>query len=255
MVALFNTLLFNPFYNGLLFLIGIIPGGDVGVAVILLTIVVKLVLFSLSYKSIKTQVKIKELEPEIQKIREEYKDDKQQQAMKTMAFYRENDINPFSSFLTILIQIPVILALYFLFVRGGLPEVNTDILYSFVRVPEMVSMSFIGLVDISQKSIVLALLAGLTQFFQARLLIPKKQKKKAADGSSSLKDDFAHSMQLQMRYVLPVFIVFIAYNFAAAVALYWTASNLFAIGQELFVRRRLRNQEALKEERKGATEG
>lgn len=236
---LFHTVLYNPFYNGLIFLISIIPRGDVGVAVILLTIVVKLALFSLSYKSIQTQIKIKELEPALRAIKEKHKDDKQEQALKTMALYKEKKVNPFSSFLVILIQIPVILALYLVFSRGGLPTINHAILYSFIPAPAVISTRFLGLIDIFHKSLILAVLAGVSQFFQAKLLIPAREKQPPGS-ASSLGDDFAHSMQLQMKYVLPAMIGFIAYRLAAAVALYWTVSNVFAIGQEMFVGRRMR---------------
>lgn len=240
---LFHALLYNPFYNGLIFLISIIPYGDVGVAVISLTIVVKLALFSLSYTSIQTQIKMKELEPELQALKEKYKDDKQQQAMKTMALYKEKKINPFSSFVVVLVQIPIILALYLVFAHGGLPEIDQSLLYSFTPIPTAVSTHFLGRIDIFHKSIILAVLAGVSQFFQAKLLMPAP-KKKLPGATSSFGDDFAHSMQLQMRYVLPAVIGFIAYRLAAAVALYWSVSNVFAIGQELFVRRRMKMRQA-----------
>lgn len=245
-IAAFYAFLYNPFYNGLIFFISVIPRGDVGVAVAALTIVVKLALFSLSYRSIQAQIAIKELTPELNAIKERYKDDKQQQALKTMALYREKKINPFSSFLVLLLQIPVILALYLIFSRGGLSVINHEILYSFTPLPERLSTMFLGLVDISGKSIILALLAGISQFFQAKLLMPPRRKRESGV-ATSLSEDFAHSMQLQMQYVLPVVIVFIAYKFSAAVALYWTISNIFSIGQELFVRRRMRMREARKQ--------
>src|SRR3989344_3766047 len=113
--ALFNTLLYEPFYNGLIFLVSIIPGGDVGIAVILLTIAVKLALFSVSYRSIQSQVTMRELEPEVQRIKEQYKNDRQQQGVRMMELYKQHKINPFAGFLLLFVQIPVILALYFVF--------------------------------------------------------------------------------------------------------------------------------------------
>ena len=152
----FNTVFFNPIYNGLIFLLDVVPFIDVGIAVILVTVVVKLVLFPFSLKMVKTQLAVKALEPEITKLKETHKKDKQEQAKQTMALYKEKGVNPFSGFLLILIQIPVIFALYWVFLRGGLPEINVDILYSFTPIPENINMNFLGLIDVSQKCIVCA---------------------------------------------------------------------------------------------------
>jgi len=234
---LFYTILFEPLYNGLIFLISIVPYADVGIAVILLTVIVKIILLPLSIKAVKTQVLVKELDPELQGIREKYKNNKQEQAQKTMALYREKGINPFSSFLLLLIQIPIILALYWVFFRGGLPLINEEFLYSFVSVPDMVNMEFLGLIEVSGRSIFLALLAGITQFFQVRLTLPKMKPRKE---NPTFKEDLARSFQMQMKYVLPVIVVVISYTISAAVALYWATSNIFAIGQELLIIRRIR---------------
>jgi len=230
--AIFNSAIYNPLYNGLIFLIDILPTVDVGVAIIVFTIFVKLVLFPLAQKAVKTQIAMKRIDPELKSIREKHKDDKQTQATKTMELYQENKINPFSSIIVILIQLPIIFGLYFIFLRGGLPNVDTSILYSFVGVPEQIRMTLFGIFDISGRSFVLAILAGATQFFQIRLTMPKSETKIG----ESLRGDIAHSMQLQMRYVMPVIIAVIAYTLSAAIALYWTVSNLFTLGQEIYLR-------------------
>ncbi len=238
--SIFNTLLYDPLYNTLVFLISVIPGGDAGIAVILLTILVKLALFSLSYKSIKAMVKQRALEPEVRRIKERHKDNTQEQAVAVMAFYKEQGVNPFAGLLVILIQIPVILALYFVFLRGGFPEINSDLLYSFTPLPERINMVFLGILDLSSKSILMALLAGISQFFQALFMSPIAPATPKPDEKPSFKDDLARSMHLQMKYVLPVIVGIFAYTLPAAIGLYWTTSNLFTIGQELFVRKRLK---------------
>ncbi len=237
--TLFNALIYNPFYNLFVVLLKVIPGGDVGVAVILLTFFVKLVLFPTSIKSIKTQLKMRTIEPQISELKERYKDDKATQAARIMELYKKENINPFSSFLMLFIQIPVIFGLYFIFSRGGLPAIHTETLYSFNTVPEQVSMLFLGFLDISKKSLILALLAGITQFVQAQMLTPPQQQKSE---KASIREDLARSMSLQMKYVFPVVIVFIASRFAAAVALYWVSSNIFSIVQEMYVRRNFRKE-------------
>jgi|TARA_Y100000310_G_scaffold122869_2_gene121611 YidC/Oxa1 family membrane protein insertase len=239
MIELFNTLIFDPLYNGLIFLVSVVPFADVGIAVILLTILVRIILFPLSLKATRTQMLVRGLEPELTKIKEKYKKDKQEQAKQTMALYKEKKINPFSSFLFIFIQIPIILGLYWVFFRGGLPEVNVDILYSFISTPELINMEFLGLVDVSERNIILALLAGITQFFQAKLSLPPLKKRSQ---NPSLKDDLARSFHMQMRYILPIIVVVIAYTISAAIAIYWTTSNLFSIGQEIFVRHQMKKE-------------
>ncbi|MFC1730965.1 YidC/Oxa1 family membrane protein insertase [candidate division KSB1 bacterium] len=238
---MFSTVIYNPLYNSLIFLIGHVPYADVGIAVILLTIAVKLLLLPLAHTAIRSQIMMNTIKPEIEAIREKYKKDKQEQAKQTMSLYKEKKINPFAMIVPLIIQIPIIFGLYWVFLRGGLPEVNIDLLYSFIPIPETVNMQFISFVDMGGKSIVLALLAGITQFIHTRISFPKLEVK---NNEQSFKNDLAKSMHIQMRYVLPVIVGVISYTISAAVALYWTTSNTFAIMQEIFVRRRLlRNAE------------
>ena len=239
MFTLYHTLVYQPLYNGLVFLIDVLPWADVGLAVVILTVLVKLVLFPLSRKSILTQVQMKALEPALAEIRTKYKDDKQTQAQKTMALYKDKKINPFGGIVVILIQFPIIIGLYSIFLRSGLPTITADLLYSFVSFPSVVNMHFLGVVDIGHKSVWLALIAAATQYFQIRFAIPTASSTPAVKGvQPSFKDDLARSMQVQMKYVFPVMVFFISYNILSAVALYWTVSNLFAIGQEIVVRRK-----------------
>jgi YidC/Oxa1 family membrane protein insertase len=237
--TIWNTLFYNPIYNGLIYLLDVVPFIDVGIAVILVTIIVKLILFPFSLKMVKTQLAVKALEPDINKLKEEHKKDKQEQARQTMALYKEKGVNPFSGFLLILIQIPVIFALYWVFLKGGFPEINMDILYSFIATPEKINMNFLGLIDVAQKSLLLAFFAGATQYFQIKFSLPPM---KARGDNSSLKEDLARSFHIQMRFVMPIIVFAIAYAISAAVALYWTTSNLFAIGQEIYVRKKIKNK-------------
>lgn len=241
---LFHIFFYNPIYNGLIFLVSYFSWMDLGVAVILITIIVKLILFPLAKKSIQTQIKIKEAEPLINEAKEKYKDNREAQAKEIMGIYKENEINPFASFFLVLIQLPILFALYFVFLRGGLPEINTEILYSFVNIPDSINVIFLGLIDITGKSFVLAALAGISQFFQIKLVMPKIEPKKNGE-KNTLKDDLVKNMQLQMRYIMPVFIFFFAYGLLSAVALYWTTSNLFMIGQELYIRKNIKNKKQI----------
>lgn len=238
MSFVWHTFFFDPIYNGLVFFIDTIPGGDVGLSIIAITVLVKFVLLPLSLKASRMQKVVKELEPKLAEIKEKHKGDREALARATMDVYREAGINPFSGILLMFIQIPIIIALYFSVYSGGgvaLPGINVDLLYSFIPSPETVDMIFLGFVDIAAKSIPLALLAGITQFIHAHLSMPALEPRKE---TSDMKADFARSMNLNMRYVLPVLIAVIAYTLSASIALYFTVSNLFAIAQELFIRRR-----------------
>lgn len=239
---LFNTALYNPIYNLLVFLIDVIPGGDVGLAVVFLTIIVKLVLFPVSLGAVRTQMKMRLVEPELKDIQEKYKDKKEELALKTFEVYKRNKINPFSSIIILFIQIPVIFALYFA-IWKGLPVIKTDVLYSFVPNPDKISMNFLGLIDVSQSKVfILALIAGVTQFFQAKLAMPvfKKPETKTDSKEISFKDEMMKGMHIQIRYVLPALTFFIAYGLISVIAIYWTISNLFAIGQEYYIRKRIK---------------
>lgn len=234
---MFNTLFYDPLYNALVALINIIPGQNVGLAIVLLTILVKIALLPLSHKSTKSQAKMKEIEPHVQKVRDKHKDNKQLQAQEIMQMYQKHGVNPFSGCFLILLQLPIILALYFVFMRG-LPVINPESLYGFVALPAAISMSFIGF-DLAGKSLILAAAAAIAQYFQMKIAMPDtpKPKPKKPGEKIEFKDELTRNMTSQMRYILPGIIFFVAYTISAAVALYWFVSALFSVGQEWWVRR------------------
>ena len=240
--SIFNAIVYIPLYNGLVYIIAHIPGGDIGLAVIIFTFVVKFILFPLSKAAVVTQLKMKALEPEMAKLKEKTKDNKEEQAKKLLDFYRENNLNPFSSILLLFIQLPIILALAYIFYRGGLPLIHTDLLYSFVSAPAAVNTHFLGLVDVSIRSLPLGIIAGISQFFQVQFSVPKYKAPEGGSTTPNFKDDLAKSMNMQMRYVLPVFVFFISLGVSGAVALYWITSNLFTIAQELYFRKTIKKQ-------------
>ena len=229
----------DPVYNALVFFINVVPGGDVGIAIILVTVLVKLILFPLSKKAVRTQMIMKRLEPRLKEIKDKYKEDKQKQAEQMMLVYKENEINPLSGLGIILIQLPLIFALYWAFYRGGLPVINPEILYSFIDLPSIVNMNFLGMVDMAGRSLLLAAAAGITQYYQISLTLPPIKDRKE---NATLKEDLARSFQLQMKYVMPAFVFVVAYFISAAVALYWLTSNIFGIGQEFVIRKQVREK-------------
>jgi len=229
---IWNTILYQPLLNALAFLVSVIPGGDVGVAVILLTILVKIALFPLSQKSIESQAEMKILGPEISKIKASGAS-KEEQAKQTFDLYKRHNTNPFSGCLLVLIQIPIIFALYFVFYKGL--NFQTDLLYSFIHIPEHANMMFLSILDISKKSLVLAILAGLSQYLQAYFMPQHIPSTNPPGSAVSFSDSFAKSMNMQMKYVFPFVVAFIAYSISGAVALYWITSNLFMAGQQIYV--------------------
>ena len=235
---IYNTFFYNPLYNGLVFLIDVLPGADVGLAVVILTVLVKFVLFPLSQKALKAQASIKLAQKEIEEVKKKYADNRQLLAQEMLTVYKKYNINPFAGFLTLLIQIPVLFALYFIFFRGGLPNINVDILYSFISAPETVNMHFLGIFDVSSRSVVAAILVGVTQFFQARYALAKQE----LPTEAGFKSDFVRGLHIQMKYVFPVIISLIAYSLIAVVSLYWIVSNIFGICQELYLRKRAREE-------------
>ncbi len=229
---LWDFLLFKPLVNLLAFLISIVPGGDVGIAIILLTLLVKIALYPLSQKSIESQGKMAILAPEINKIKESGAS-QEEQARQTFALYKKHKTNPFSGCLLVLIQIPIIFALYYVFLKGI--KFDPSLLYSFIAHPENMNMSFLGFIDIGSKSVFLAILAGLSQYAQAHFM-PKPAP--SSGNSGSFQDSFAKSMHIQMRYVFPFVVAFIAYTISGAIALYWIVSNMFAVGQQIYANKK-----------------
>jgi YidC/Oxa1 family membrane protein insertase len=234
MTNLFHALISTPFYNGFIFLMGSLPFFDAGVIIIIFTVVIKLILLPLSIKSSKAQMQMKKSESDLKAIKEKYKDDKNEQSKKTMEYYKENGINPFSGIFIVIIQLPILIGLYRVFLKSGLPEINTAILYSFVKVPEFVNMTFLHIVNISEKSLILAFIAGVTAYFQISIanstVIPS--------GEGENQNELARAMSTQMKYFFPLLIGFIAYTISSAVALYLITSNIFAIFQEYYIKRR-----------------
>ena len=227
---LWNIILYKPLVNVLAFFVAVIPGGDVGIAVIILTLLVKAALFPLSQRSIENQAKMKLLEPEINSIKKSGAS-KEEQARLTMELYKKHKTNPFSGCLLVLIQIPIIFALYYVFFKGI--TFDSGILYSFVHAPQNINMNFLGILDIGKKSLILAILAGVSQFFQAYYMPKPAASPKNADGKGSFQESFAKSMNMQMKYIFPIVVVFIAYSISGAIALYWITSNIFTIWQQI----------------------
>ncbi len=199
-----------------------------GIAIIILTLLVRFALYPLYTKSVKSQRALQKLQPEIQKIREKYKNEPEKQSKEMMVFYKKNKINPFSGCLPLIIQLPILIALFRVF-QYGLDPSHLDVLYSFISRPETINPLFLGLIDLSVPSLFLAVFAAISQFFQSKMMMVKQNKQKKK------KSDFTNMMTQQMTYVMPFITFFIAMRLPAALALYWLVTTLFAIAQQYFI--------------------
>jgi YidC/Oxa1 family membrane protein insertase len=234
--TLWNTVIYDPFYNGLILLSNIVPAHDVGIAIIILTILVKTALYPLSRKAVLAQREMRSVEGELSSLKEKHKDDRKKLAEETMALYKRKGINPVSGCLPALIQIPFIIGLYVVFLKGI--AIDPEHLYSFVSHPESLNTLFLGLVDLSgKKSILFAILAGASQYVYA--VSSAKNVPPPSGAPKTPQEEFARAMQVQMKYVFPAMIAVVAYQFSIAVALYWVVGNIVSIAQDVWVRRSL----------------
>lgn len=220
MIQLYNVILFQPLLNLLVWLYNLI--GDIGVAIIIVTILIRFILLPLSLKSMRSQRALQSLQPKMDEIKNKHKDDKQKQSQELMKFYKENKINPMSSCLPMLVQLPIIFALYGVF-RQGLTNQSMDMLYSFVSKPENINPMFLGLVSMIAPNLILAIIAGILQFVQSWMVFSKQKK---------TKDKMTGMIGKQMTYFMPVMTVFIAMSLPAGLAIYWITTTLFAIVQQ-----------------------
>lgn len=225
--TIFNNILYYPLFNALVLLYKYLPGHDFGVAIIVLTFIIRLILYFPSLKAIRSQKALSEIQPRIQEIQKTHKDDKIKQGEEMMELYKKAKINPFSGCLPTLIQLPFLIALYRVFWKGLRPEELVN-LYSFVLNPGQISPNFLGIINLSSPNILLAVIAGIFQFLQTKMLTPKTKK----SGKSS---DFSVIMQKQMVYVFPVMTIVILWKLPSAIGLYWIVSSLFSVVQQYVI--------------------
>lgn len=248
MGTIFHELIYQPIYNLIVFVYDFFPGGDFGIAIIIVTVLLKSALIPLSKKQIQSQKRIQEIQPELKRIQEKYKDDKEKQTKEIMNFYKNNKVNPFSGCLPIIIQIIFLIAIYRVIINissAGL-VVNEADLYSFVRNPGEINKSFLGLVDLLKPSIPIAVLAAVAQFWQTKMMMGKNKKDKNLDKKADKnKDepDFSEIMNKQMMILGPFLTLFIGLKFAAGLSIYWLVSTLFSIVQQVYVFRASQQKE------------
>lgn len=227
MIGLYNLVFYQPIFNLLVWLYNIIPGHDIGLAIIVLTLLVRLVLLPFTMQSLKSQKALQALQPKIQELKEKYKGEKDKLAKATMELYSKEKVNPMASCLPLIVQLPIFIALYQV-LMAGLAGQKMELLYSFVARPDSIHSMFLGFLDLSKPQIALAILAGLTQYWQTKSLTHTKQPK-----VPGAKDEAMLSMMnKQMLYFMPIMTVFIGASLPGGLALYWLATNVLTVAQQ-----------------------
>jgi len=242
MSNLFTTILVQPILNLLVWLYNVIPGNDLGVAIIVLTILFKLVLFPLAKSQIKQQRALQELQPKIDEIRKRLKDDKDAQAKELMDLYRTEKVNPTASCLPLLVQLPILIGLYTA-LRSGLGSKGLNLLYPFVANPGTIKTMMLGFVDLAKPNYILAVLAGAVQFWQSWQILrtpsPATPPPPEVDGKKGAKDEsMAAAMNKQMMYIMPLVTIFIGISLPGGLTLYWLVTSILTVAQQaLFLRK------------------
>ncbi len=235
---MFDLLFLKPIYNTVIYFLNIIPNHDVGIAIILTTILVKFILLPLNLSSQKSSYLMKEAQFEIDEINKKHKGDKKKIAEETMKLYKEKNINVFSSFLTILIQIPVFFALYYVF-KDGI-NFNKDLIYTYINFPQDVQNLAFGVLDLTAKYWWMGVLTGITMYiFSKRQANTFKNLAKNNVEKEGFKEMFAKNMQLQMTYFFPIISGISAAVLPAVIGIYWVTNNILNIFQDIYIKRKL----------------
>lgn len=233
---LYHAVIYQPLLNGLYFIYAVIPYHDLGLAIIVLTVAVRLILHRSTVQTLRSQKAMAAIQPRLKEIQQRFKDNKEEQTKQTLALYREHGVHPLSGCLPILVQFPVLFGLFQVFYRGITSNGET-LLYSFIPdVGPFNPISF-GLFDLASRSIVLSIAAGLSQFVQTKMM-----NKMTAGPAAGKTGDFANALKFQTTYFLPLVIAGISWSLPSAVALYWTIFNILAIVQQLWIQRIFENE-------------
>lgn len=230
-----RTILVNPLFNLLLVIYALLPGHDFGVAVIVLTVIIRLALWPLVKRQLHHQKAMRDLQPEIAKIKAKTKGDRTKESQMMVELFKQKEINPFGSLGLALVQFPILIALFFVLrdivEPGQIGEVaygwvaNLDAIKTIIADPSVFHPTLLGLVDLTKPNVVLAVVAGIFQYLQARQLTPRN-----VTGSSPMAN-----MGTTMTLLFPILTVIIALQLPSALALYWATSSAIALLQQHMV--------------------
>ncbi|MEX0749001.1 MAG: YidC/Oxa1 family membrane protein insertase [Candidatus Saccharimonadales bacterium] len=229
-----RTILLEPLLNLLLLFYALIPGGDFGVAIIILTIVIRILLWPLVKKQLYHQKAMRALQPEIAKLKKKAKGDKQKESQMMLELFKEREVNPFGSIGLALAQFPILIALFYVLrevVTGDIAASTYGFIQNFPAISEIIANpdafdpTLFGYFHMAERSLILAALAGLAQFVQAKQITPQ----------NTIGSDPAAKLGFNMVMIFPVITVAIAASLPSALALYWAFGSLIAIIQQRIV--------------------
>ena len=233
---LFQVIFYQPILNLLVFLYNILPGHDIGLAIIITTILIKLLLLPLSKQSIKSQKALQEIQPKIEELKKRHAANKEAQAKALMELYKQEKINPLSSCLPLLIQLPFFWAVFQVFNNGFLAGKSLELVYNFINRPATINPVSFGLLDLSKPNVILAILAGLAQYWQTKMLSTKRP---AIKTEAARDEEMTAIINKQMIYFMPALTVFIGLTFPGGLTLYWLVTTLLTALQQLFYLRKI----------------
>lgn len=233
---MFHTLFYEPIYNLLVLFLNLVPLHDIGTAIILVTCVIKGLLLPINISAMRSQHALKKIDKEIKKIREQNKDNAQLAGTKMMELYKKEKINPFSSILAMVLQIPIFIALYLVFSKGIVSDTNS--LYSFISFPDKLHTFAFGILDVTHKNILVGIITGISAYFLAKRQAKDMVTEENKTGEISFQESFQKSLKVQIVYVFPVIILFTASYLPAAIGVYWITSNTLGIAQDYYIRKK-----------------
>jgi YidC/Oxa1 family membrane protein insertase len=243
--------IYRPILNTLVYLIKVVPNNNLGLAIIALTLLIRTVLLIPSQRALRAQKKMQEIQPKLEALKTKHKDNQELLAMETMKIWKENKVNPLGSCAPLLIQFPILIALYYV-VREGLHIDKQELLYDFVASDfsfDLMQTNFLGILELTEINFfILPLIVGGLQFIQMNLAMARAKKKKEAkkttgkalDKKVKGTKDAQNEMQMatsMMKYVMPFMIAFFTASLPAGVGLYWGTSTIYGIAQQVVVNR------------------
>jgi YidC/Oxa1 family membrane protein insertase len=233
--------------------------GNLGLAIILVTVLIRLVLLPLMLPSLKSAEKMKELQPKLNKLKEKFGTNKQALATAQMELYKVEGINPLSGCLPQILQIAVLLLFFSAFNmvtsfsqgKGSFDSINNNLITVFKMVPDFKfdlnflgndlaitpSNAFKGGINLSLLLPAILLIgSGLLQYFSAKLMMPNpKIVEKMVEKTKDKEDDMVATMRTQSMYMMPAMTIFIGWNFSLGLLLYWFTTSALMIGQQVLV--------------------
>ncbi len=259
---MFTTIIVRPIFNLLVLIYAILPGHNFGLAIIIFTVIIRLLMWPLVKKQLHQAKAMRELQPELKRIKAETKGNRQKESMMLMELYKEREINPFSSLGLVILQIPIFIGLY-----SGIRRIVTDphqiISFSYPFLQHLSWMktlsadihrfdgSLFNIVDLTRTALIktggvywpamiIVIASAVTQYFQSKQLLPdskqsrglRKILKDAGSGKQADQGEVNAAVGRSTRYLLPFMIFIITVRIAAALSLYWLVSGAVAFIQQ-----------------------